>query len=238
MTASPRQIVTLGGGFKDNGGGGWVINGLVEFLLRLVGPEPRVCLMNTATGDDPRYYSLMYGALAGRARVHHLALFPMPNHVDPEEAILSADIVLVGGGSVANEVAVWRTHGLDGILRRAWESGVILSGSSAGAICWFEAGTTDSFGRDLKPFTDGLGLLPGSYCPHYNSEEQRRPAFHRLVADGTIAPGWAADDGVALHWVDRELVDVIADRDGVAAYRVDREGDAAVESKVEPRRLQ
>jgi len=109
------------------------------------------------------------------ARLSHLALFPMPNVADPEDLLLSQDVIFVGGGSVANMVAVWRVHGLDQILRKAWQAGIVLTGSSAGGICWFESGTTDSFGRELRAFTDGLGLLAGSYCPHYDSEPGRRP---------------------------------------------------------------
>ena len=238
-TADPRRIVLLGGGFRPNGTGGWAVGPLARYVLEMAGvDQPRVCVINTATGDDPAYYTRAYAALSeAGARVSHLALFPMPSSLDPEAAVLSSDIVFVGGGSVANLAAVWAVHGVGDILRKAWEAGVILTGSSAGAICWFEAGTTDSFGYDLRPFTNGVGLLSGSYCPHYDSEERRRPTFHRLVADGTIPPGWALDDGAAMRFDGTEMTDVVRDRDGVFAYRVDRDGDAAVEERIEPRRL-
>ena len=235
-----RHIVAGGGLFRDNGAGAWQVGPLVDYVLDLTGKdEPRVCMLNTAVGDDARYYTAMYVAFAeSPARVSHLALFPMPNVLDPRGFLLGQDAVLVGGGSVANEVAVWRAHGLDTVLREAWERGVVLSGVSAGAICWFEAGTTDSFGRDLRPFTDGLGLLAGSYCPHYDSEERRRPTFHRLVASGEIPPGYAADDGVAMHFVDTELLEIVTDRSDAHAWRVDRDAaGGAVETKLEPRRL-
>ena len=117
-------------------------------------------------------------------------------------------------------LAVWRVHGLDRILRKAWQAGIVLAGSSAGGICWFEGGTTDSFGHELRAFTDGLGLLAGSYCPHYDSEPGRRPLYHRLIADGTLAGGIACDDGVAAHFIDDTLTELIADRPGSSAYRV------------------
>jgi len=122
---------------------------------------------------------------------------------------------------VANMLAVWRVHGLDVLMRKAWHDGIVLAGSSAGGICWFEGGTTDSFGRELRPFNDGLGLLGGSFCPHYNSEPGRRPLYHRLLAEGTLPGGIACDDGVGVHYIDDDLVEVIADRPGSGAYRVE-----------------
>lgn len=197
-----------------------------------------MCVLNTATGDDAAYYLRMYAALtAAGAQVNHLALFPMPSCLDPAGLLLEQDAVFVGGGSVANLAAVWRAHGIGQAMREAWEAGVILSGASAGAICWFEAGTTDSFGLELRAFTDGFGLLAGSYCPHYDSEELRRPTFHRLVGAGTIPEGWATDDGVGLRFDGPSLVDAFRDRDGVAAYRVSRGPTGALEERIEVRRL-
>lgn len=237
--ADPRRIVLLGGGFRPSGTGGWAVGPLLRYVLDLTGSQqPRVCVLNTATGDDPAYYTRAYAALgAVGARVSHLALFPMPSSLDPESLLLGSDVVFVGGGSVANLAAVWAVHGIGPMLRKAWEAGVILTGSSAGAICWFDAGTTDSFGYELQPFTNGLGLLPGSYCPHYDSEERRRPTFHRLVANGTLPAGWALDDGAGLRFDGTEMTDVFRDRDGVSAYRVERQGESAVEERIEPRRL-
>jgi peptidase E len=178
-------------------------------------------VLNTAAGDDARWTLAMYDRLAGSPiRVSHLALFPMPNVRDPEDLLLSQDLIFVGGGSVANMLAVWRVHGLDVILRKAWQAGIVLAGSSAGGICWFEGGTTDSFGRELRAFTDGLGFLPGSYCPHYHSEPGRRPLYHGLIADGTLPGGIACDDGAAAHFTDDTLTELITDRPTSVAYRV------------------
>jgi peptidase E len=164
-----------------------------------------------------------------RGQVRHLALFPMPNVADPEDLLLSQDVIFVGGGSVANMVAVWRVHQLDEILRRAWTAGIVLTGVSAGAICWFEGGTTDSFGPDLRPFTAALRFLAGSYCPHYDSEPQRRPVYQGLVAAGALSAGIACDDGTAAHFADDDLAEIVADRPGALGYRVwaDGTGSAA-----------
>jgi peptidase E len=232
-----RHIIAIGGGMLTPEG--QVPAHLIN-ALRLSGQrEPRLCVLNTAAGDDPRWTLAMYDQLAGHpVRASHLALFPMPNVRDPEDLLLSQDLIFVGGGSVANMVAVWRVHGLDVILRKAWQAGIVLAGSSAGGICWFEGGTTDSFGRDLRAFTDGLGLLPGSYCPHYNSEPGRRPLYHRLIADGTLPGGIACDDGAAAHFTDDTLTELIADRPTSIAYRVSASAGAGVtETPLETRCL-
>ncbi|MBV9208026.1 MAG: peptidase E [Actinobacteria bacterium] len=214
-----RHVIAIGGGMRVPASG---VPAHMDYALRLTGRrEPRICVLNTAAGDDARWVLAMYDRFAGHpARLSHLALFPMPNVADPEELLLSQDVIFVGGGSVANMVAVWRVHGLDVIMRKAWQAGIVLAGSSAGGICWFEGGTTDSFGHQLRAFTDGLGLLPGSYCPHYDSEAPRRPLYHRLVADGTLPGGIACDDGAAAHFADDTLAELIADRPGADAYRV------------------
>jgi peptidase E len=234
MAADERKhVIAIGGGMMMPEGR---VPLHLENVLRLTGKrEPRICVLNTAAGDDPRWAMLMYDRFAGHpARVSHLALFPMPNVADPADLLLSQDAIFVGGGSVANMLAVWRVHGLDVIMRKAWLDGIVLSGSSAGGICWFEGGTTDSFGRQLRPFTDGLGLLAGSYCPHYNSEPGRRPLYHTLIAEGTLPAGLACDDGVGAHFVDEELAEVIADRPGAAAYRV---GPGITETRLDARFL-
>ncbi len=214
-----RHIIAIGGGMLMPDGR---VPLHLEHALRVAGArEPRLCVIGTAGGDDPRWPLLMYDRFAGgAARVRHLALFPMPNVSDPEDLLMSQDVIFVGGGRVANMLAVWRVHGLDVIMRKAWQAGIVLTGSSAGGICWFEGGTTDSFGRELRAFTEGLGLLPGSFCPHYNSESRRRPLYHQLIDDGTLPGGIACDDGAAVHFIDDTLTEVIADRPTSAAYRV------------------
>ena len=217
-------MIAIGGGMLMPREGG--IPFYVKYAIKLSGKAaPRLCVLNQAVGDDPAYYLRFYDRLANSpAEVRHLSLFPMPNVEDPEDFLLSQDIIFVGGGSVANMVAVWRVHGIDQILRKAWHAGIVLAGSSAGGICWFEGGTTDSFGARLRPYNDGLGMLAGSFCPHYNSEPERRPLYQRLVAEGALPGGLACDDGAGVHYIDDSLAETISDRPDGDAYRVAPDG--------------
>ena len=193
------QIVALGGLGEDGEAGQ-----LIEFVLGLTGKErPRVCLVPTASAEEPEFIVRFYEGLSGRADCSHVSFFPWPRE-DLREHVLAQDAVFVSGGNTANMLAVWRVHGFDRILREAWEQGTVLAGSSAGMICWFEAGVTDSFGPQLEGMSDGLGFLSGSACPHYDGEERRRPVYQELVANG-FPPGIAADDTAALHYVGTEL---------------------------------
>ena len=177
-----------------------------DWLLGLTGKErPRVLFVPTASAEDREYTVNVLRCLPGRAEVSHLDFFPWPP-AELREFVLGHDLVYVGGGNTANMLAIWREHGMDEIVREAWQAGIVLCGTSAGMICWFEAGVTDSFGPQLEGM-ECLGLIPGSACPHYDGEELRRPRFHQLVCSG-IPGGWAADDGVALHFEGWELRDV------------------------------
>jgi peptidase E len=230
------------GGLRGNGEIGLDARGapaLLSFAAGLSGRDaPNIAIINTASADDPSGYLRMYELLTPVAgRVTHLALFPMPNVADPRDLLLSQDMIFVGGGSVANMVAVWRVHGLDMILRDAWHAGIVLSGVSAGAICWFAGGTTDSFGTDLRPFTDGLGLLRGSYCPHYDSEDRRRPLYQSLVGSGALPGGIACDDGAAAHMIDGDLAEIVADRPGARGYGVERAGSHGAAEHALPTRM-
>jgi peptidase E len=232
-------ILATSGGFESTGRGvfSWRRGALIDHALRLTGkPRPRVCYLGTASGDSPFGASAFYGAFAGcdDAVVSHLSLFTMPNVADPAEHLLSQDVIWVGGGSVANLLAVWRTHGLDVVFRAAWERGIVLAGVSAGSICWHVGGTTDSFGPDLRPVTDGLGLLPYANGVHYDSEEQRRPLLHRLVADGTFPTAYATDDGAGLLYRGTSMVEAVSERPGAAAYLVERDGAGGVTETMLP----
>ncbi len=228
MAADGRRHILAIGGTTALPAQSQQLPALISYALALSGAaQPRVCVLNTANGDEPSAYLRMYARLSQHgARASHLQLFPMPNVADPEDLLRSQDVIFVGGGSVANMVAVWRVHGLDRVLRHAWEQGIVLSGVSAGAICWFDGGTTDSFGPELRPFTAGLGLLRGSYCPHYSAEPARRPAYQALVAAGTLAAGIACDDGAAAHFAADALESVVADRPGATGYQVRPDGAA------------
>jgi peptidase E len=183
------KILATSGGFlpSDYGLFQWRRGPLIEHAIELAGsPErPRFCYLGTAQGDSLNGVAGFYRAFAGSdVRASHLELFSMPNVPDVRAHLLAQDVVWVGGGSVANLLAVWRVHGLDEVMREAWQAGVVLGGVSAGSICWHVGGTTDSFGLDLRPVTDGLALLPYGNGVHYDTEERRRPLLHRLVADG------------------------------------------------------
>ena len=191
--------------------------------------RPRICFLTQAVGDDPEAIGLHYAAFAGTEFVaSHLQLFPMPNVDDVRSHLLNQDVIWVHGGSVANLCAVWRVHGLDRILHEAWQSGVVLAGVSAGSICWHQGGSTDSFGLDLRAFTDGLGWLPYSNGVHYDSEAQRRPKMHEFVGDGTLGDGYATDDGAGLLYRGTTLIEAVADREGPGAYELTRAADGSV----------
>jgi dipeptidase E len=157
------------------------------------------------------------------ADVTHLSFYPWPP-ADLRALALAHHVIMVAGGSTANLLAVWRVHGFDRVLREAWESGVLLTGWSAGMICWFEAGVTDSFGPQLAGMHDGLGFLPGSACPHYDGEDLRRPVYQQLVRDGFPA-GIALDDAAGAHYVGTELRRVIASTPTATGYLVSRDGE-------------
>lgn len=214
-----RRIVAIGGaGFED-------APALVPYLLSLARGR-RVLLLPTAGGDNDE--GIKKGYVAFRAcDTTHLELFRR-TVVDLRELLLAQDLIYVGGGNTANMLAVWRVHGVDAILREAYAAGTVLCGSSAGCICWFECGITDSFGRGLAALHDGLGLLAGSACPHYDSEERRRPVYTDAVREG-FAPGIALDDAVAARYDDERLVEVVSARLGGRAFSVESSGEKPLE---------
>ncbi len=228
-----RHIVAMGGG-------GFSMEPenprLDDYILSLARRRrPRVCFVPTASGDAEEHIAAFHAAFPGqRARATHLSLFRR-TIADLDGFLSKQDVIYVGGGSTANLLAVWRAHGLDRVLRAAWSAGTILCGLSAGSLCWFECGVTDSFGP-LAPLRDGLGLLPGSHCPHYDGEPGRRPLYRRLVAGGFPA-GYAADDDVGLHFTGTELFRAVASRPGAKAYSVERVGRRVVESPLPVERL-
>jgi dipeptidase E len=198
--------------------GGFPSAEMLEYVLQLARGR-RVLYDGTA--------SPQHGAPELAADVTTLSFYPWPP-AELRELALNHDVILVGGGNTANMLAVWRVHGFDAILREAWEAGVVLTGWSAGMICWFEAGVTDSFGPQLEGLRDGLGFLPGSACPHYDGEELRRPVYTRLVREGFPA-GIALDDGAGAHYVGTELRAVVA-MPGSVGYAVGPDGEEPLES--------
>jgi peptidase E len=202
------------------------------------GRHPRLCIVATALGENPAWLAALHHAFSKLDMVvSHLNLFPMPNFDDVEGHLADQDVVWVGGGSTANLLALWRLHGLDEIMRRVWQAGVVLMGVSAGSICWHLGGTTDSFGLPLQPITDALGFLPYSNSPHHDAEPQRRPLIHQLIADGTLPPGYATDNGAGLVYRGTDLHEAITEKPGALAYQIERHGDEARESPLPTRAL-
>lgn len=239
MSRTPRIVASSGGFISTPGLWGVMRPGAIfNEALRLTGADrPRVLLILTASGDDNGYLSTMYSALSdSHCDVDHLALFTQPNR-RPAEAIERADLIWVGGGSVANLLALWELHGLNAPLRYAWEQGTVLGGVSAGSICWHVGGPTDSFGAELQAVTNGLALLPYGNGVHYDSEAQRRPLLHRLVGEGTLPTSFATDDHVAIVYEGVDPVVVIADNSAdpvtePAAYRIECIGTSVVETRL------
>jgi peptidase E len=239
-TAVHGHVVALGGGgfsMEPN-------NPLLDdFILSLSPRQPaRVCFVPTASADSATYIARFYRAFAGKCIATDLTLFDapaLPRHPaetrDLADYVREQDIFYVGGGSTANLLAIWRAHGLDSLLRKAWRAGAVMSGISAGMLCWFQGGLTDSFGG-LGELSDGLGLIKGYACPHYDGEPERRAAFHKLMISEPRV-GWAADDGVALHFAGTRLEEVVSSRPSGNAYRVQLRRSKLVETPLAVRYL-
>ncbi len=245
MPAEQPTILATSGGYKSGHRSRLEFDALLHYAVELsgvTGRAPRVTHLGTASGDQRWFAAEMdQAARVAGFDFSHLNLFTMPNVDDPEAHLLEQDVVWVNGGSVVNLLAVWRAHGLDAIMRRVWERGVVLAGVSAGSICWFLGGTTDSFGPELRPVRNGLAFLPFANGVHYDTEEKRRPLIHRLVADGTFDEAHCTDDGVGLVYHGTRLAEAVTEVDGKGAYRVTRSVEAgraiAVEERLEPRFL-
>jgi len=228
-----------GGGFSMEPDDPLLDDAILDLARRTRGVDrPRICFLATASGDSAGYIEDFHAAFDARdAEASHLGLF-FRSVTDIETFLLAQDAIYVGGGNTMNMLAVWRIHGVDRILRAAYEAGTVMAGVSAGSLCWFEGGTTDSFGPELAPIHDGLGFIAGSHCPRYDGEPGRRPLYQRLIAEGRLPPGHAADDGAALVFSDGALVEVVASRPSARAYRVERGPDGtAVETELTTRYL-
>ncbi len=215
----------------------WQPSPVFRYTFQLAGnpSRPKLCFISTGTGDDRASIYAFYAAFAGKeVEASHLALFDKPNVPDVSEHLFRQDVIWVDRGSLVNLLAVWRAHGLDAVLRECWQRGIVLGGESAGSACWFDGGTTDSFG-DLRPFVDGLGFLPFSNAVHYGD---RREHFRECVASGVLADGFATDAGVGLHFSGREFLTAISDRNNAKAYKISRRSDGTVaEEPLEVNRL-
>jgi peptidase E len=223
------------------GGGGFAMEPdnplLDDYVLSLTGkPRPRVCLIPTASGDSAAWIDRFYEVFGeDRCEPDHLTLFS--RSVDDLYEFLSAqDVLYVGGGNTVNLLAVWRAQGLADVLPRVLAEGVIACGVSAGGLCWFERGITDSYGPGLNPLDIGLGFLPGSFCPHYDSDPRRLSAFDEFVRT-TGQPGLAAEDGVGLHYADGRLQRVVSSRPAAVAWRIEPDGGDVRREMMQPEYL-
>jgi peptidase E len=221
------------------GGGGFSMEPenllLDRYVLKASGKrKPKVCFVPTASGDAQGYIDRFYESFKTLpCKPSHLTLFrPSEWKQDLAGQILGADVLYVGGGNTFNMLTLWRAWGVDKLIRRAYRNGTVLAGLSAGAICWFEQGNTDSLGRGLAPM-GCLGWLKGSCCPHYDGEAQRRPVHHSLMAKGKLIAGYAADDGVGLHFVNQKLVRIVSSRPKAKGYWVERVKGKTVETELE-----
>src|SRR5216683_5315036 len=230
----PPRIVGFGGGSLAPAGS---LSRLDRYVLALSGMErPKVLYLPTPCADADALIVGFYERFAAHAEVSHLKLFGTPDATSWRPHLLRQDVICVSGGNTANALAVWRAHGMDGALREAWDSGIVLCGGSAGMICWFECSVTDSFGPDLAALRDGLGFLPGSACPHYSSEERRRPVYEQLVASGFPA-GYAVDDLAGVHFEGTSLREVVTEAEGHDAYRVELVNGEVRETRIPGRLL-
>jgi dipeptidase E len=226
MAKGLRQIIALGGGGFSMAPDNPVLDAYI--LQQAHKPSPAICFVPTASGDSSRYIADFYSAFAKLdCRPAHLPFFQRTAEL--KSYLLQQDVVYVGGGNTKSMLAVWRDWGLPELLRGAWERGVVLAGVSAGAICWFEQCLTDSYAGSLRVL-DCLGFLPGSCCPHYDGEPERRPLFHELIAKGEISPGFALEDSAAIHFIDQDVYRIVASERGAQAFRV-RMVDGGVEEE-------
>jgi dipeptidase E len=233
MTGLPPQIVAFGGGGFSMEAGNPLLD---DYVLSLTGSErPRMCFLPTASGDADHYVVRFYRHFATRCEASHVSLFRRERgggavEGDVAAHLLEQDLIYVGGGNVVSMLGTWRAHGLDGVLRKAWRRGVVLCGPSAGSLCWFAEALTAFHGAPRR--VRGIGLLPFSNCVHYDGDPARRAEYRRFVGDG-MRPGYAADDGAALHFRGEDLAAVVASRPQARAYRVEPIDGEVVESPLE-----
>jgi peptidase E len=225
------QIVAFGGGGFSMDAGNPLLD---DYVVSLTGAErPRVCFVPTASGDADHYIVRFYRTFAAMGcEPSHISLFRRdrsPAQGDPAEHLLTQDLIYVGGGSVLSLLGTWRAHGIDLALAEAWRRGVVLCGLSAGSLCWFAEAVTAFHGAPQR--VEGLALLPHSNCVHYDGEPTRREEYRRFVDEG-MRPGYAADDGAALHFVGSELLRVVTSRPGKRGYRVERKERCVIEREL------
>ncbi|AST90770.1 peptidase E [Sutcliffiella cohnii] len=225
-----RQIIAMGGGGFSMEPDNLLLDHYI--LAQVKKNSPKICFVPTASGDQTNYIERFYKAFNNLpCQPTHVSLFE-PNFTDLETYILEQDIIYVGGGNTRNMLLLWKDWGFDKVLKKAYESGVVLAGLSAGSICWFEEGLTDPINAPLYKL-DCLGFLKGSHCPHYDGENKRKPAYHQLLLEGRIKAGYAVDDGAALHFVNETLTVAVSSRPNAQAFYVESDGRTVTETGLE-----
>ncbi|WP_229481242.1 peptidase E [Mycolicibacterium mageritense] len=241
MPADVPTILATSGGIGAGHRTRFSFTPMTDFAVDLsgvAGRAPRMCLLATAMGDDKAIlHYLTEAAQEHGFTASHLSLFPMPNIEDVTAHLLDQDVVWVFGGSVAGLLAMWRLHGIDAALRTAWQAGVVLTGISAGSICWHAGGTTDSFGPELRAVTNGLGFVPYANGVHFDSEDQRRPLLRSLVGEGALPAAYATDDGAGVLYRGTEFSEAVGETDRAGVYFIERRDGTGVETALDVRRL-
>jgi dipeptidase E len=231
-TAMPRagtRKILIAGGVYDVP--------FVRYMAQLTGkPRPKLLYLPTASADS------VNGTLNWYKTCSTLEVTPMEQDSfiastrqseSWEEALLSVDGICVSGGNTLNQQAIWKAQGIDLVLRKAWDQGIVLGGASAGSLCWFEEGTTDSRPKELSKVTC-LGFLKGSHCPHYDAEPGRRPLYQKLIGSGEMKPGYACDNNAGIYFEDNTVKRVVATKPGSKAYYVSLVGGKVIERPLEP----
>jgi peptidase E len=223
-----RKILIMGGGYGTT---------VIRYMAELTGKErPRICYLPTAAADSTSSMLRWYQSCATlNVEPHAQEMFISSYSMDQswEEVLLSMDAIVVSGGNTLNQQAIWKVQGVDEVLRKAWDQGIVLGGASAGSLCWFEEGTTDSRPKELTKI-ECLGFLKGSHSPHYDGEAQRRPTYHELIRTGVLKPGYACDNNAGIYFQDNEVRRVVATREGAKCYYVHMDGNKVVEDVLEP----
>lgn len=226
--AATRKILIAGGGFGT---------AFIRYMASLTGKErPRLCYLPTASADRPE------GIVGWFRNCAPLDVVPFAQESfiastrqsqSWEEVLLSMDGIVASGGNTLNQQAIWKAQGIDAVLREAWDRGIVLGGASAGSLCWFEEGTTDSRPKELS-IVKCLGFLEGSHSPHYDAEPQRRPTYHRMIGSGEMLPGYACDNDAGIYFEDDEVRRVVSTRAGAKVYHVSVQDGKVVERVMEP----
>jgi dipeptidase E len=226
-----RKILIAGGGFRTE---------FIRYMAALTGKKrPRICYLPTASADGLDAAVEFYkhcAPLDVEPHVQNVFIESLTQKEGWDEVFLSMDAIVVSGGNTLNQQAIWKAQGIDVVLRQAWDRGIVLGGASAGSLCWFEEGTTDSRPKALS-IVKCMGFLKGSHSPHYDAEAGRRPLYQKLISSGEMKPGYACDNDAGIYFEDNDVMRVVCTRDGAKVYYVSMVGGAINERVLEPERI-